>query len=311
MGSPDSAGDKTGDKDTVDAASGPDVVAAGAVVLRRTKGRNNGVEVLLVHRPKYDDWAWPKGKQDPGEHTSVTAVREVLEETGVEIRLGRPLPRQLYVVSGGRAKHVHYWTGWVMGDPDVSGYAANSEIDQVAWIDFDKARRMLTYADDVALLDVVEQHPKRTAALVVLRHSRAHKRSTWDGADGHRPLTRIGRRHAERLVPVLSAYGVTRVVTSDSARCVQTVRPYAEDHVLALETEAGLNEDDSTPSSIATTVKSLLAGKESAVVCTHRPVLPQVFDLLGVAEEPLAPGEMVVCHHRKGRVVAVERHSVL
>jgi 8-oxo-dGTP pyrophosphatase MutT (NUDIX family)/phosphohistidine phosphatase SixA len=307
MGSPDSAGDKRG----VEAASGPDVVAAGAVVLRRTKGRNGGTEVLLVHRPKYDDWSWPKGKQDPGEHVSTTAVREVLEETGVEIRLGRPLPRQLYVVSGGRAKHVHYWTGWVMGDADVSGYAANSEIDQLAWMDFDKARRMLTYADDVAFLDLVEQHPKRTAALVVLRHSRAHKRSTWSGDDAERPLTRPGRRHAERLVPVLSAYGVTRVVTSDSSRCLDTVRPYADDHVLALETDAGINEEDSTPASIAAAVEGLLAGKENAVICSHRPVLPQIFGLLGVTEEPLAPGEMVVCHHRKGRVVAVERHLVL
>ena len=71
-----------------------DVRAAGAVVTRK------GGEVLLVHRPKYDDWSFPKGKQDPGEHVTVTAVREVLEETGVEIRLGRPLaapdPRTFY-----------------------------------------------------------------------------------------------------------------------------------------------------------------------------------------------------------------------
>src|SRR3954454_10948336 len=115
MGS--SATDTSGDDLT------PDVVAAGAVVVRSA----NGGEVLLVHRPKYDDWAWPKGKQDPGEHVTATAVREVLEETGVAVRLGRPLPRQLYLVSGSRAKHVHYWTGWVVGDHDVSGYAANSE----------------------------------------------------------------------------------------------------------------------------------------------------------------------------------------
>ena len=181
------------------AASGADVVAAGAVVVRRT----NGGEVLLVHRPKYDDWAWPKGKQDPGEHVGATAVREVLEETGVEVRLGRPLPRQLYLVSGGRAKHVHYWTGWVMGDHDVSAYAANSEIDQVAWMGFDKARRMLTYADDVTLLDLVERHPKRTSALVVLRHGRAQKRSSWKGVDADRPLTEVGRRQARGLVPLL------------------------------------------------------------------------------------------------------------
>jgi 8-oxo-(d)GTP phosphatase len=287
------------------AASGPDVVAAGAVVLRR----RNGGEVLLVHRPKYDDWAWPKGKQDPGEHVTATAVREVLEETGVEVRLGRPLPRQLYLVSGGRAKHVHYWTGWVVGDEDVSGYAANSEIDQVTWVGFDKARRMLTYADDVALLERVEKHPKRTTALVVLRHTRARKRDNWSGDDAERPLSQQGRDDAEQLIPVLSAYGVTRIVSSDSARCLQTVQPYAADHVLTVDGQPGLSEEDWTPESVSGVVGELLAGKENAVLCSHRPVLPEILAALGVDEEPLAPGEMVVCQHRKGRIVAVERHS--
>jgi 8-oxo-dGTP diphosphatase len=297
MGSTDSGASET--------ATGPDVVAAGAVVLRRA----NGGEVLLVHRPKYDDWAWPKGKQDPGEHVAVTAVREVLEETGVEIRLGRPLPRQLYLVSGGRAKHVHYWTGWVLGDPDVSGYAANSEIDQVAWVGVEKARRMLTYADDVALLEQAAEHPKRTSALVVLRHAKARKRDDWSGDDADRPLTSAGSRNAEQLIPVLSAYGVTRIVSSDSARCRRTVQPYADDHVLPVEAEAGLNEEDWTPASVHELVGELLAGKENSVVCSHRPVLPEILAALGIVEEPLAPGEMLVCHHRKGRIVAVERHT--
>ncbi|HEX2896108.1 MAG TPA: NUDIX domain-containing protein [Marmoricola sp.] len=294
------------DSDVSDAASGPDVIAAGAVVLRRVNGR----EVLLVHRPKYDDWAWPKGKQDPGEHVAVTAVREVVEETGVEIRLGRPLPRQLYLVSGGRAKHVHYWTGWVLGDPDVSGFAANDEIDDVRWVGLDKARRLLTYADDVTLLDHAVEHPKRTRALVVLRHARARKRDAWDGVDADRPLTRPGSRDAEQLVPLLSAYGVTRIVSSDSARCRQTVQPYADDHVLAVEPEPALSEEGWSTESVRAVVEDLLSSKENAVLCSHRPVLPEILTALGVTEEPLAPAEMVVCHHRKGRVVAVERHTV-
>jgi 8-oxo-dGTP diphosphatase len=298
MGSPD--------PETSGTAPRPDVVAAGAVVVRRV----NGGEVLLVHRPKYDDWAWPKGKQDPGEHVTTTAVREVLEETGVEVRLGRPLPRQLYLVSGGRTKHVHYWTGWVMGDHDVSGYVANDEIDELAWVGFDKARRMLTYSDDVALLDRVEKHPRRTTALVVLRHARARRRDAWDGDDAERPLTGPGRRDAEALAPVLAAYGVTRVVSSDSTRCLQTVEPYADDHVLAVEAEPGLSEEQWSPASVRSVVGELLGDKEGAVLCTHRPVLPEVLASLGVTEEPLAPGYMVVCHHRKGRVVAVERHLV-
>ncbi|MFL6155319.1 MAG: NUDIX hydrolase [Marmoricola sp.] len=295
--------------DPLQVAPAPDVVAAGAVVIRRGEGRE-GRQVLLVHRPKYDDWAWPKGKQDPGEHVTTTAVREVLEETGVEIRLDRPLAPQAYAVSGGRLKTVHYWIGRVVGDADVSTYAVNDEIDEVAWFDLAKARARLTYTDDVALLDSVASRHKRTTALVVVRHARATKRATWTGSDDERPLTTVGRVQARSLIPVLSAYGVTRVISSDSLRCLRTVSPYARDHVLGIETVPGLNEVDSTPVTIATAVAGILAGKENTVLCTHRPVLPQVFDELGVSEEPLGPGEMVVCHHRKGRVVATERYLV-
>jgi 8-oxo-dGTP diphosphatase len=288
------------------AARGPDVIAAGAVVLRRTTDR----EVLLVHRPKYDDWAWPKGKADPGEHVTAAAFREVLEETGVEIRLGRPLTPQVYAVSGGRQKKVHYWIGRVTGDPDVSTYQANDEIDQVTWFSLDKARARLTYADDVELLDEVEQQLKRTSTLIVLRHARATKRGTWKGTDDDRPLTTVGRSQARSLIPVLSAYGITRVVSSDSQRCLRTVAPYAKDHVLAIEAVPGVNEEDSTSVTVRSVVDSLLSGKENAVLCSHRPVLPQILEALGVSEEPLAPGEMVVCHHRKGKVVATERYLV-
>ncbi len=294
------------DQSADDTATGPDVVAAGAVVVRKGKER----EVLLVHRPKYDDWSWPKGKRELGEHVTSTAVREVLEETGVEIRLDRPLPPQLYVVSGGRAKTVHYWLGRVVGDPDVSAYPVNDEIDEVAWFGFEKAREMLTYPDDVNLLDVVERRPQRTRVLAILRHARATKRGTWSGPDDKRPLTAVGRHQARSLIPVLSAYGISRVVSSDSQRCLRTLSPYAHDHVLGIETDPRLNERDPTAATIASAVSSLLTSKENAVLCSHRPVLPQIFDFLGLQEEPLGPGEMVVCHHRKGQVVASERYLV-
>ncbi|RYJ05389.1 MAG: NUDIX hydrolase, partial [Actinomycetales bacterium] len=274
-------------------AAGPDVTAAGAVVFRKA----NGGEVLLVHRPKYDDWSWPKGKQDPGEHVTATAVREVLEETGVEIRLTSPLAPQAYVVSGGRMKTVHYWVARVLGDADVSAYRPNDEIDDLGWFSLEKARNQLTYADDVDLLDQAEQLHKRTSALVVLRHARAVKRGTWPGSDDERPLTTVGREQARSLIPVLSAYGVTRVVSSDSLRCLRTIAPYVRDHVLSIDADPGLNEDDSTPVTIRSAVAGLMASKENAVICSHRPVLPQIFETLGIEEEPLGPGEMVVCHH--------------
>jgi 8-oxo-dGTP diphosphatase len=286
-----------------DLAVGPDIVAAGALVTR------NG-QVLLVHRPKYDDWSFPKGKQDPGEHVTGTAVREVLEETGVEIRLGRPLLPQLYAVAGGRAKLVHYWVGHVIGDDDLSQYQVNHEIDALGWFDFDVAVKTLSYLDDVALLEQFLKIRKRTSALVILRHARARARKRWEGEDTVRPLTRVGATQAREIDPPLMSYGVTRVVSSDSLRCLQTIRPYAREHVLQIQAEPGLSEERFTRHTVAKVLDGLLASRESAVLCTHRPVLPVVFDLLGFTEEPLEPGEMVVVHHRKQRIVAVERHLV-
>ena len=92
-----------------------DVVAAGAVVFRP------GREVLLVHRQKYDDWSFPKGKLDPREHPTTAAVREVAEETGLHVRLGPPLATMRYP-NNGRMKTVHYWQGRAVGDDDVSAY---------------------------------------------------------------------------------------------------------------------------------------------------------------------------------------------
>ncbi|MGH3510541.1 MAG: NUDIX hydrolase, partial [Nocardioidaceae bacterium] len=102
-----------------------EVVAAGAVVSRKS-------EVLLVHRPRYDDWSFPKGKLETAEHPTAAAVREVAEETGVTIRLGPPLSSQTYP-SNGRPKVVHYWAGRPIGDGDVASYRPNDEVDEVAW----------------------------------------------------------------------------------------------------------------------------------------------------------------------------------
>ncbi len=287
-------------------ATDPDVVAAGAVVTRKGP---RGREVLLVHRPKYDDWSFPKGKQDPGEHVTATAVREVLEETGVEIRLGRPLRPQLYPVSGGRMKTVHYWVGHVLGDEDISTYAANAEIDDLGWFGLKDAVGRLTYLDDIDLLEQYRAHRKATTALVVLRHAKATKRGHWDGPDPQRPLDELGDAQARDLVPVLHAFGITRVLSSSSTRCRQTVEPYAEHQVLPLVEIDELSEEGFVPAAAGALLEDLMSEDQPSVLCSHRPVLPGLFELLELAEEPLAPAELVVCHHRKNQIVATERWS--
>src|SRR5690349_10708665 len=157
-------------------SNGAEMLAAGAVVSRK------GPEVLLVHRPKYDDWSFPKGKLDPGEHATTAAVREVAEETGLDVRLGPPLPDQHYQVAAG-PKVVHYWAGRVEGGDDVSTYRPNAEIDEVAWVPLDKAAARLTYPHDRDTLEHFLEVRKKTTPLVVLRHGKALPRKRFDGDD--------------------------------------------------------------------------------------------------------------------------------
>ena len=264
-----------------------------------------------MHRPKYDDWSFPKGKRDPGEHITAAAVREVDEETGVHVRLGAPLPLQRYPVAR-RMKTVHYWVGRVVGDDDVAGYRPNAEIDRVAWVPLDDAPSLLTYDRDRETLTAALRLRRRTHAVIVLRHARARSRSAWRGPDAERPLLRAGEGEADRLLPLLAAYDVTRVVSSPSARCRQTVQPFVETAGYDLEEQPSLSEEAATPDAVAVLVDDLLAADAGSVLCTHRPVLPLVYDAAGIALDkdapPLAPAELLVLHVRKEKVLAVERH---
>ena len=274
--------------------------AAGAVVLRRD-------HVLLVHRPAYDDWSFPKGKLDRGELAPVAAVREVGEETGVRIRLGVPLARQSYP-NGRSTKVVDYWIGRVIGDPDVSGYLVNEEIDEVVWVPVDKAEKRLSYERDCVTLREALTVGKKTRSLVVLRHGKARSRKAWRKDDRRRPLLVAGTRQAHAAVPLLAAYGVTRIVTSSSTRCVDTVAPYAESSGWEMSRTDDLSEEDADDRSVLEIVDDLLHCGEDAVLCTHRPVLPSVYDAIGIPPEEQPTGALVVVHHRRGRVRAVERH---
>jgi 8-oxo-dGTP pyrophosphatase MutT (NUDIX family)/phosphohistidine phosphatase SixA len=286
-----------------------DVLSAGVVVFgpRRT--------VLLVHRPKYDDWSFPKGKLDPGERSACAAVREVLEETGVTVRLGPPLESQRYLIRDGM-KTVFYWTGWPVGAHDIATYEPNSEIDEVRWLPVDEARGTLSYEHDVETLDEAFEVRKRTSTLVVLRHGIARSRKSWTKDDDRRPLLETGRRQAERLAPVLGAYDVPRVVSSGSTRCTDTVRPFAVTVGADVEVDDVLSEEGFTPKGVRRLVAAELERLEEAqpdgggtVLCTHRPVLPTVFETLGIDDPHLEKGEMLVVHLRRGRVVATERHQ--
>jgi 8-oxo-dGTP diphosphatase len=121
------------------------VRAAGGVVVRNGPG---GREILVVHRPKYGDWTFPKGKAEAGESDEDCARREVEEETGLTCTLREELPSTSYTDSQGRPKRVRYW----LMEPVEGKLACRHEVDEARWVSLDEASRLLTYDRDIDLL---------------------------------------------------------------------------------------------------------------------------------------------------------------
>jgi 8-oxo-dGTP diphosphatase len=129
-----------------------EVKASGGVVWRRADG---GVEIVVAHRPRYDDWSLPKGKLDDGETWEQAALREVEEEVGLRCRLGSELEPVAYEDRKGRAKIVRYW---LMEPEEDPGFEPNDEVDEMRWLAPEDAVTVLSYPHDKELvLSAVEQ----------------------------------------------------------------------------------------------------------------------------------------------------------
>ena len=154
------------------------------------------IEVLMVHRPRYHDWSWPKGKTENGESLVAAAVREVEEETGQVVALGAPLTTQRYRLGGGQTKEVHYW----VGTPVPTGHASErlrapvaraprTEIDQTAWTSPERAADMLTRRGDRRLLaDIVARAREGrlvTTTLLVLHPGQGEPPHLDEAGDAH------------------------------------------------------------------------------------------------------------------------------
>jgi len=124
-----------------------EVKASGGVVWRRGQ---QGVEVVVVHRPRYDDWSLPKGKLDADEGWEAAALREVEEEVGLRCRLGGELPPVGYRDKKGRAKAVRYWL--MEPEDDAAPFTPNDEVDEMRWLDIEDAAALLSYPRDAELV---------------------------------------------------------------------------------------------------------------------------------------------------------------
>jgi len=307
------------------------ILAAGAAIWRSTADapqeapepqEAGGAEVLLVHRPKYDDWSMPKGKSEPGEHILLTAVREVWEETCVRPVLGPRLPSVEYI-SWGHPKRVSYWSAFSSGHEAAPGY----EIDAMAWVPLAQAREQLADTHDDPVISAFR--PCQTVPLMLVRHASAGHRADWPGDDALRPLDAQGAADAQALARLLACFAPTaRVISSPALRCTETIRPFAASFGGTVEAEArlaapGRSADFSSRTDLADSLRRLLSGlvaeRRPAVLCLDRENLPDalaaVCSSLGAADaipaDPSLPkGGFWVVHAAAGELAGLERYDL-
>jgi 8-oxo-(d)GTP phosphatase len=300
-------------------------LAAGAAIWRAAADgtqRPQGAEVLLVHRPTYDDWSLPKGKSEPDEHILLTAVREVWEETCVRPVLGPRLPTVEYI-SWGRPKRVSYWSAFSSGHEAAPG----NEIDAVSWLPLAQAREQLADTHDDPVISAFQ--PRVTVPLILVRHASAGHKADWPGDDESRPLDTRGAADAQALAGLLACFApAARVISSPALRCTATVRPFAARFGGTVEAAVSLvpsgrytgfsSYRTSQADSLRHLLSDLVAERRPAVLCLHRENLPDVLaaacSVLGApaavpADPSLPKGGFWVAHAADGEMAALERYE--
>jgi 8-oxo-dGTP diphosphatase len=266
------------------------------------------LEVCVVHRPRYGDWSWPKGKLETNETRIHAAVREMGEETGTPISLGPRIGEVEYPLtsegdasakthgSGEYTKHVVYWMGRAMRRQDAHRRsmalgpvmpADSEEIDRTVWVSVRRARRLLSHALDRQMLDSfvdrVDEGALNGAVLVIVRHGKAEPRKQWRGKECDRPVTPRGAACAYALSREIACYDPAYLISSPWLRCVETLQTLAWQTKLPVMraeelTEDGFAEDsERTWKRFDSELASTLALRQTRVLCTHRPVLGGIF----------------------------------
>ena len=288
----------------------PAIVAAGGVVWRRDI--EGEIEVLLVHRPRFDDWSLPKGKVEEGEALISCAYREILEETGLSIKLGPYVGSVEYYVPDG-LKNVAYWSASLV--EDHSSFHANEEVDQIIWLDLQSAAFRATRDSDREILVRFSATPYDSSALIMLRHGKALERTEWQGEDEDRPLQLVGQLQSKRMLSLYQVYGVEEIHTSDAVRCLDTVALMAKSlqitHVITnAVSEYTYKKNKEKAIEYA---KDLIKKKKQIILCSHNPVLPRMMEKLtkkidfDYPDNKLMPGEAWVLFHNKKEVLQIDR----
>jgi 8-oxo-dGTP diphosphatase len=286
------------------------------------KGRGLNQKIAVIHRPHREDWSFPKGKIDAPESAPAAAVRETLEETGLHVVLHQSLTPQEYIFDN-LPKTVFYWRARLVKPPV---FVPNEEADQLVWVSLKAALKLLTYEVDRQLAKEAFK-AKDTKPLILLRHATAEKRIEWSDRyskaippDSFRPLTPAGIMQSHLIGDLLSAFGINKVVSSDSIRCVATVSPYAASQELALEAHQNLSElgwEFNNKSGLKL-IRKLAMLNQPVVICGHRPALPALAQAIGDEfdfgdiDASLPPAGMLIIHRdlRNKTINSVEKFIV-
>lgn len=276
--------------------------AAGGVLWRPRD--NDGVEIGVIHRPRYDDWTLPKGKLEPDETLVMTAAREIGEETGYRVRLGRHLRDVAYDISSGH-KRVRYWSAQAAD----GAFVENHEVDTMEWLGVEAADRLLSYSQDRRVLREFTRLPADLDTLLLVRHAKAGSRSRYRGDDRLRPLDAEGRAQADALAAMLPAFGANEVHSADRTRCEQTVAPTAEALGVPIMTEPTLSEEAYRDDPVAAQRRIVdLAADSGAVVravCSQGKVIPPLLEWWATQDGVSLPP----ARNRKASVWVISTHQ--
>jgi len=288
----------------------PTILAAGGVVWRR--GEQDQLEVLLVHRPRYDDWSLPKGKAELNEPLISCAYREIIEETGLNIKLGPYIGSVEYFVPDGM-KYVAYWSASLM---DVEReFHPNEEVDEIIWVTIDGAVAKATRDSDRDILEKFAGVPFDSSALIMLRHARALDRLEWQGEDEDRPLELRGQQQARRMLSLYQVFGLKEIHTSDAVRCLDTVAAMAHSLNIIPKISGDISEYTykKNKEKAIDYAKEVVKKNSQVLICSHNPVLPRMMEKLtkkidfDYPDNKLQPGEAWVLHHDKKIVLQIDR----
>ena len=284
------------------------IQAAGAVVWRNNKDKT---EVAIIHRPKYDDWSFPKGKVEPSESLIACAYREVIEETNIQTEFGAFLGDVEYLTPDGK-KRVSFWAAKAMNQRD---FIPNSEVDQLKWVEVKKVKDLLTLETDKKILAQFVKLDINTKPFILLRHAKAVTREEWQGDDDDRPLDSLGQNQANRLLAIYQVYNIEQIHTSDAVRCYDTVNPIVKGLGIKLEVTGKLGESTykKDKEKAFDYAKDLIKEDTRILLCSHNPILPKMLNKLtkksdvDADEGKLSPADGWVIHRNGKEIIQIDR----